>query len=160
MIEKQILIITNSEKYQEASGYLMQMAKILLEMDYQPVTLEEESDFAEKLAAYAVQAERTIECKAVFSCNGIGMDKIPQMLDCLHVVYLDEKGASETAFLSLENQGTVLISTLPLTAEAWKEDYPNLGEVFCIENCADNLEQQLLEQTRIIFDIQELIAIR
>lgn len=160
MVKKHILVIFNQKKYPNASEYLAQMIGIFQTMDYLvDVLREEDDDFDEKLVAYAVQAEKTIECKAILSCNGIGMDRIPQMFGCLYVVYLDEECDSDTSFLMQGDKNTVLISTF-FSATEWKEKYPNLVDALCIENYADDLEHRILQQTQLIFDIQELIAVK
>ena len=161
MVKKHIMVIRNTKEYPEASAYLNDLGNILAALGFCMDFIDASDEgYFERVTDYAEAAETVLECKAVISCNGVGLEAIPQRMNCLFVVYLDDKYSIDREKMALGNKNTVLFLSDAVMLKELKEMYPNVGDVLYVDGSAEDAESKLMAQTQMAFDIQELIALK
>ena len=164
---KSILIIKNEKKYKDESARLIEMGSILYEMEYGIFTIDSGSEaFERDIHLFFEDAKKTIECKAVLTCNAEGIELVAPLADCIYVTYLSREVDGLYDKLLFANKKTKVFCSDMEWMSVLKNRFPNIGEVFYTElKCAFDetdvaqSEQCLLDEAQFTFDIQELIAV-
>lgn len=160
---KSILVIKNATLYPSASKFIEEMKIIFNEMDYSVQELDEcEENYSLKLQSYIEETKKTVECKAILCCNAIGIEAITQAYDGLYITYIEKVSGIEEK-LNYGNKRTVVFCTSQDEIDYVTQNYSNLGSVLYVNfNAGEEVElteEQVLAQTQMAFDIQELIAV-
>lgn len=74
-MEKCVLLISNNKIYPEFSKNLIQLADVFRELDYKVLQFDETQEFFQDLLKEFIEkTKKDIECKAIISCNAIGIE--------------------------------------------------------------------------------------
>lgn len=163
-MEKGILYIDGKIQNLEISNDILKLKTVFQQLDYEVWTLKESDEFFDqKLKDFIDILRKNIECKAVISCNVIGIEELYSTKDFLYVILLEEHPSHYIEYLKRANENSLIF--------CFDEKYVDYIKIHCLNILDTNIKyvpltKELDEESRITIaaqialEIQEQVAIR
>lgn len=158
-MEKGILYINSKTQYPEL---LLNLQTVFRQLDYEIWILEEGEDlFNEKLDNFVDISRKNIECKAVISCNMVGIDRLHNVKDFLYCTLLQEPPSQYDENLRKIDENCLLFCFNEEYVDYVKDHYPNISNINYIPFVTEsNEESRITMAVQIALEIQEQVAVR